>query len=248
METMICAYCGQEIKMEDYRVYCPACHADYHKDCWLANNGCVTEDCEYNRRPTGMCPYCHTPTKKEYVYCKKCGRPTNPLMNLVTYPEGSEFHVPDTEAEAAVLLVGKNSEKYMKDFVKLNKNKNKLSWNTPAFFFTGFWFMYRKLYSQGILILLLLALCAASAVLLPAFRFITIPVLLLIWVGCGVLSNGIYMERLRILAQESLQVPENLRFEHIFKFGGVDKKFVAVAGAIAAAAVVLFALFANAVI
>ena len=248
MENMICAYCGQKIKKEDYRVYCPSCHADYHKDCWLANNGCVTEGCEYNRRPTGMCPYCHTPTKKEYVYCKKCGRPTNPLMNLVVYPEGSEYHVPDTEADTAVLLVGKDSEKFMKAFVELDKTKHKLSWNLPAFIFTGFWFVYRKMYSQGLLVLLLLALFGASAVLLPGFRFITIPLFLLVWVGCGLCSNSIYMERTRTVARDALEVPENLRLEYIFKMGGTNKKFAAITGAIAVAAVVIFALFAKAVI
>lgn len=248
METMICAYCGQEIKKEDYRVYCPSCHEDYHKDCWLANNGCVHEGCEYNRRPTGMCPYCHTPTKKEYVYCKKCGRPTNPLMNLVVYPQGSEYHVPDTEADTAVMLLGENSEKILKRFAKLDKTKNKLSWNFPAFIFTGFWYIYRRMLSQGVLILLLLALFGASIVLLPSFRIVSIPLFLLIWVGCGLCSDGLYMERIRSVAGDALKVPENLRLEYIRKVGGTDKKTAAIAGAIGVVVVVLFALFANAVI
>ena len=166
----------------------------------------------------------------------------------MVYPEGSEFHVPDSEADTAVLLVGKNSEKYMKDFVKLNKTKHKFSWNLPAFIFTGFWFIYRKMYSQGLLILLLLALFGASAVLLPGFRFLTIPLFLLVWVGCGFCSNSIYMERTRTVARAALEVPENLRLEYIFKMGGTDKKLVAIAGAVAVVAVVLFALFAKAVI
>ena len=248
METMICAYCGQEIKKEDYRVYCPSCHADFHKDCWLANNGCVTEGCEYNRRPMKTCAYCQTPIKKEYVYCKKCGRPTNPLNNVVTYPQGSDFHVPDTEADTAVLLVGKNSESILRRFAKLDKTKNKLSWNFPAFIFTGFWFIFRKMYAQGFVFLLLLALFGASAVLLPGFRFLTIPLLLLVWVGCGLCADGIYMERIRVLAKEALEVPENLRLEHIFKVGGIDKKFAAIAAVAGVAAIALFALFANAVI
>ena len=48
MDKMICAYCGKEITLDDYRVYCPSCKLDYHKDCWLENNGCVAENCEYN--------------------------------------------------------------------------------------------------------------------------------------------------------------------------------------------------------
>ena len=56
------------------------------------------------------------------------------------------------------------------------------------------------------------------------------------------------MERIRVLAKEALDVPENLRLEHVFKVGGTNKKFVAIAGAAGVAAVVLFALFAKAVI
>lgn len=248
METKICAYCGQEIKKEEYRVYCPSCHADYHKDCWLANNGCVTEGCEYNRRPTGICPYCHTPTKKEYAYCKKCGRPTNPLMNLVVYPEGSEYFVPDTEADTAVMLAGENSEKIMKSFAKMQKTKYKLSWNTPAFLFTGFWFIYRKMLAQGLAVLLLFALLVSSFAFFPGMRFLSVPLMLILWVGCGVCGNGIYMEHLRKVSGAALNVPQNLRLEYIFREGGVDKKKTVIAALISAAAALVFLIIANAVI
>ena len=248
MEIKICAYCGQEIKMEEYRVYCPSCHEDYHKECWLANNGCVTEGCEYNRRPTGMCPYCHTPTKKEYVYCKKCGRPTNPLMNLVVYPEGSDYFVPDTEADTAVMLAGDNSEKFMKRFVEMEKNKYKLSWNFSSFLFTAFWFIYRKMYAQGVAVLLFFALLASSIAFFPGLRWLSIPLFVLLWFACGVCGNGIYMEHLRKVAGEALKVPQNLRLEYILKVGGVDKKSTIISAVVSAVATVIFVLIANLVI
>ncbi len=248
METKICAYCGQEIKMEEYRVYCPSCKEDYHKDCWLANNGCVTEGCEYNRRPMGMCPYCHTPTKKEYVYCKKCGRPTNPLMNLVFYPQGSDYFVPDTQADTAVMLAGDKSEKFMKSFVDMEKAKFKLSWNFSSFIFTGFWFIYRKMYAQGISILLLFALLASSIVFFPGLRVLSVILLVLLWAACGICGNGIYMEHLRKTADEALKVPQNLRLEYILKVGGTDKKSVIIACAVSVVIVAVFALIASAVV
>ena len=120
MDNMICACCGKEITIDQYRVYCPECNADYHKDCWVKNGGCVVDGCKYNRKPvTGICAYCHTPLRKEYAYCVKCGRPTNPLMNLVTYPSGSRFYVPNTEAECAEKIVGEKCDEYMKDFYEM---------------------------------------------------------------------------------------------------------------------------------
>ena len=247
-DKIICAYCGREITLSDYRVYCPSCKADYHKDCWLANEGCVTEGCEYNRRPAGMCPYCHTPTRREYAYCKKCGRPTNPLMNLVYYPEGSDFYVPDSEAGCAEKLVGEKSNDYMKSFYEMEKAKFKLSWNTPAFLLNGFWFIYRRMYSQGMAILLALSFLVASITFFPGMRILSIPLLIILWAGCGVCANGIYMEHIRKVAREALKVPENHRLDYIKKNGGTDKKFAVIAGGVCAVLFVIFVLVAKAVI
>lgn len=248
MDNMICAYCGKEITLEDYRVYCPSCKLDYHKECWLENNGCVAEDCEYNRQPRTKCPYCFTPTKKEYAYCIRCGRPTNPLMNLVIYPEGSDYYVPDSEAGSAEKLIGEKSDKFMKDFYEMENAKFKLSWNFPAFIFSGFWYLYRRMYSQGIAILLCFALLAAAIAFFPGLRILSVPLFLILWVGCGVCGNGIYMEHIRKVAREALKVPQNLRLDYIEKNGGVDKKFTAIAGVVCAVLFILFVLLAKAVI
>lgn len=249
MENMICAYCGKEITIDQYRVYCPECKADYHKECWVKNAGCVTPGCKYNKKPvTGVCTNCHTPLRKEYAYCTKCGKPTDLLMNMVVYPNGSKFYVPNTEAENAEKLIGENSDDIMKDFYEMEVKKLKPSWNFPAFLFGGFWFIYRKMYSQGIMLLLFMSLLISSITFFPEHRFLSIPLLVLLFVGNGIFANGIYMRHIKNVAREALKTPANLRMEYIEKNGSVDKKATIIAAVVCAVLLVALFLVAKAVV
>jgi len=249
MENMICAYCGQEITIDQYRVYCPECKADYHKECWVKNSGCVTPGCKYNKKPvTGVCTNCHTPLRKEYAYCTKCGKPTNPLMNLVVYPNGSQLYVPNTEAESAEKLIGEKSKEIMKDFYEMEVKKLKPSWSFPAFLFGGFWFIYRKMYSQGVMLLLFTALLISSITFFPEHRFLSLPLLVLLFVGSGIFANGIYMRHIKNVAGEALKTPANLRMEYIEKHGNVDKKATIIAAAVCAVLLAVLVLVARAVV
>lgn len=249
MENMICAYCGKEITIDQYRVYCPECKADYHKECWMKNGGCVIDGCKYNRKPVvGICPNCHTPLKKEYAYCTRCGRPTNPLMNLVTYPNGSRFYVPNTEAECAEKLIGEKSDEFMKDFYEMEVKKLKPSWSFPAFLFNGFWYIYRKMYKQGIALLLFVALLINSITFFPEHRFLSIPVTVLLFIASGIFGNGIYMRHIKNVARGALEAPANLRMDYIHKHGETDKKGLAIAIAVCAVLLAAFVFLAKSVI
>lgn len=249
MDTMICAYCGQEITHEQYRVYCPECKTDFHKECWVKNGGCVVNGCKYNKKPvTGICTHCHSPLRKEYAYCTKCGRPTNPLMNLVVYPNGSNLYVPNTEAECAEKLIGEKSNDFMKDFYEMEVKKLKPSWSFPAFLFSGFWYIYRKMYNQGVALLLFVALLVSSITYFPEHRFLSIPVLILLFVASGIFGNGIYMRHIGKVARQALKTPANLRMEYIEKHGTIDKKATVIAAVVGVALFVLFVIVAKAVI
>ncbi|MBP3693393.1 MAG: hypothetical protein J6J31_03005 [Thermoguttaceae bacterium] len=43
----VCFFCKQEIRPNETAIFCPACGVEYHADCWLDNDGCGTEGCEY---------------------------------------------------------------------------------------------------------------------------------------------------------------------------------------------------------
>ena len=80
------------------------------------------------------------------------------------------------------------------------------------------------MYAQGLAILLALSFLVASIAFFPGMRILSIPLLIILWAGCGVCANGIYMEHLRKAAREALKVPENHRLDYIKKNGGTDKK------------------------
>jgi Tfp pilus assembly major pilin PilA len=56
-----------------------------------------------------------------------------------------------SDYEAAI---GPNSGYYLKYFEQFDAGESKASWHWPAFFVTSFWFLYRKMYLPGILVLL----------------------------------------------------------------------------------------------
>ncbi|MBE6424389.1 MAG: hypothetical protein IJD43_08785 [Thermoguttaceae bacterium] len=43
----VCFFCKQELRPNETAIFCPACGVEYHADCWLDNDGCGTEGCEY---------------------------------------------------------------------------------------------------------------------------------------------------------------------------------------------------------
>jgi hypothetical protein len=65
-----------------------------------------------------------------------------------------DIQISDEEYKA---FIGKNAEKYIRKFKKFAEkgDKFRLTWHWPAFFFTSFWLLYRKLYIWGIIVFLL---------------------------------------------------------------------------------------------
>ena len=51
-------------------------------------------------------------------------------------------------------FVGKNSDYYVRKFEEMQITGNKISWNWPAFFISGYWMLYRKMYIQALIMIL----------------------------------------------------------------------------------------------
>ncbi|MDO4630195.1 MAG: hypothetical protein Q4C70_13530 [Planctomycetia bacterium] len=45
--TGVCVFCEKDIYPHEVGIFCPACGKEYHHDCWIDNDGCGTEGCEY---------------------------------------------------------------------------------------------------------------------------------------------------------------------------------------------------------
>lgn len=59
-----------------------------------------------------------------------------------------------TESLLVIFLGNKNQEKYLNYFRALSFYRLKVSWHWPAFFFTAFWLMYRRMWFGAVLYLI----------------------------------------------------------------------------------------------
>ncbi len=125
-----------------------------------------------------ICPECNTVNEPQYSYCKNCGAPLKSEQNSGTYNYNSgntgsdNFGVPYGYAADEidgvptgdlVCFVGKNSYKIIDKWSMMQFSRRKTSWCWPAFLLTiifgfagaGFWFLYRRMYKLGAVVLAL---------------------------------------------------------------------------------------------
>lgn len=117
-------------------------------------------------------------------FCPYCGQPYNANHRAnhsspfgaghQGFPGGMPFDayggipkdamIEDVKVADAAKFVGSNSQRYIPRFAMLNKH-NKGSWNWAAFLFPAVWNFSRKMYSNGIMYLILMV--ASSLCLVP---------------------------------------------------------------------------------
>lgn len=95
------------------------------------------------------------------------------------------FHSADDYAA----YVDKNIHKFLPKFSGFGMDPGGFhaSWNWAAFFFTFWWFLYRKMYMWAVICFL--------TMWLPYFN-------LLIWIGWGVMANGLYYRHANVKISE----------------------------------------------
>ena len=130
------------------------------------------------------CPECKTENEPEYKYCKNCGAAlfTNTTANPVnentnTNANETSYDLIDGNSiEDVVAFVGKNPQKILPKFIKMEKTGSKADWCWPPFvlgFLFGpigpaIWFLYRKMYSYAAIFG---AINIASSYILKAFKY-----------------------------------------------------------------------------
>ncbi len=139
------------------------------------------------------CPSCGKTAKTEDGnFCPYCGKPyfgqTNSHHGAGPFQGGpnvftggmpyapntfggipKDSKIEDVKVEHIARFVGSNVHRYVPKFATLNKH-NKNSWNWAAFLFPSVWCMARKMYTNGIL-LLVLALASGLSII-PFSNFI----------------------------------------------------------------------------
>lgn len=86
---VLCAVCQSPFREGEEKAQCPACHAEYHADCWAENGGCAIYGCAevpkiesrtaieipvgYWGQENKPCPVCNQMILAAAVRCRYCG-------------------------------------------------------------------------------------------------------------------------------------------------------------------------------
>ncbi|MBO5725513.1 MAG: zinc ribbon domain-containing protein, partial [Clostridia bacterium] len=122
-----------------------------------------------------ICQKCSCQNDERYIFCKNCGTPliegelyaNSPYENVGEYTEPTEqdngvyggAQIDGVAVNEITLFVGKNSEKIIPKFARLDGKDGKNTWCWPAailggllgFMGAALWLLYRKMYKLAFL-------------------------------------------------------------------------------------------------
>ncbi len=134
-----------------------------------------------------------------------------------TYGQQSYYAQSNGAVDADVAaLVGTKQEYYIPKFQQMKAQNKKTTWNWVAFFFTPYWFMYRKMYGYGFA-----TLGAAFLINLindPIISFLSLGG----YITIGLFANYIYMQWVEKNANQAKPMNEPFRTQFIQKKSGVN--------------------------
>ncbi len=175
----VCPYCMVEFTEQDDVVVCPDCGTPHHRVCWFAHGECAsadkhvegylwrksaetsqqpdetkTEEHTHTRNQTSLdiiCPDCGENCGNGTLRCPNCGAVLIPFANPMGEPPLAQFkpgfnsdeEIRGIKSGDIALFCRTAGASYIKKFRK------KTSWNWAAFFFSPYWFFYRKLHKAG---------------------------------------------------------------------------------------------------
>lgn len=141
-DSIICHVCGSENPAD--ALHCGSC-------------GALFGEAEENQ-PQKDCPFCGAGNPENAIRCNNCG-------NFFAYKAESEFFknigidenekIGDYSAADYALYTQLNAKKYLPKFRKTAEKK--ITFNWAAFFFGAQWFLFRKMYKIGIILMVVFA-------------------------------------------------------------------------------------------
>lgn len=182
-EGEACPYCGNLFAEGDDVVVCPECATPHHRACWFAHGHCANEEKHdtgfvwhktavppeperpepqtANRNEQGLdivCPDCGKVSPNGTLRCPDCGALLVPFA--MGEPPIAQFRAgfdPNETLDGMktgdiALYCRTGGASYIKK-CRQRENGQRVTFNWAAFFFTPFWFFYRKLYKPGAILL-----------------------------------------------------------------------------------------------
>lgn len=172
-----CPVCSKSFSADDDIVVCPLCGTPHHRECYKQNGECGN----YDKHNEG---FRWSPTETETVE-----GPTETVQETQENPVFNEQNIPvpplfgtgvnplsqfpkqieeDVETAEVADFVQMNSIKYLQNFFSGKVNKKSFNW--AAFFFTPYWFFYRKLYKLGAIFLAITLLLSVGFSFVPSVQ------------------------------------------------------------------------------
>ena len=162
-----CPVCENEFLTTDDIVVCPLCGTPHHRDCYKKNGECGN----YDKHSEGFrwTPEEVNLQQPEQPESEQQDAPEQPPINpffganpLSQFPQELEDNVSTEEVAGFVQI---HAIKYLSNFFYTKSNKKTFSW--AAFFFTPYWFFYRKMYKLGAIFMALSLLLTVGFNILP---------------------------------------------------------------------------------
>jgi len=174
-ENKICPVCHQPFQEGDDVVFCPECGTPHHRECYRQLNRCA--NAHLHGSGYSFFKEAGAEEPQNIVEEAKAMLPQKPRENGSGEAEAGgpaygsfppfgasafkNIYEQDTDtiggesvADVAT-AVRTNTLRFVTVFKKQEKTGKKASWNWGAFFFGAYYFLYRKMYKQGLLLFLL---------------------------------------------------------------------------------------------
>lgn len=175
-DIVVCPVCGTPYHRACYERAGRCVNQALHdkREAWSSEGTREREEQKYDGSLPLRCSKCGTVNPSEGIFCQICGcrlgeaqgvhanggsqAPQPIRLNPFTTPYGGIS--PDEEIEGVsvrdiALFVGENSHYFIPKFKAISAKERMPAWNWPSFLFRGFYFLYRKMYLPGILLLLI---------------------------------------------------------------------------------------------
>lgn len=188
-----CPVCGEQFNEESEIVVCPLCGTPHHKSCYSKNGECansekhsdgfvwepqavneVAQEHQANENPNAYAnpnPYqnpnvnAEVPPYSAPVPPYFAQQAQNPLN---AFPPEIENGIPTQDA---AVVIKKNALTYLRKFFQIKSGKR--TFNFCAFLFSGYWFIYRKMYKLGAIILAITLALSIIPTFIPQYNKLT---------------------------------------------------------------------------
>ena len=223
-ENNKCPVCNKVFEEGDDVVSCPECGTPHHRECYNSLGKCANKekhgsDFVYNRNDAKketaetaeiqsfdqLFEEAHKTADKAVSdsTVNEAAENKNEEANAVIQPKVSlENDIDGVSPLDVKAVVSVNSERFVKRFSK----KRKLGWNWGAFFFGPYYFMYRKMYMESLIFLVIPFV--ASAVISKVFESAML-VLKNIYTEMYAVMATYDPEKMSAFLKESTAAPEN---------------------------------------